>query len=54
MLNHFKTSLFILLSTFTFAQEKYNISGTITDGSSGEGMIGAKISVINQSGLGKV
>ncbi len=54
MLNHFKTSLFILLSTFTFAQEKYNISGTITDGSSGEGMIGAKISLINQSGLGTV
>lgn len=54
MLEHFKTSLFILLSTFTFAQERYNISGTITDGSSGEEMIGAKISVIDQSGLGTV
>ena len=35
--------LFFILSTTLFAQEKYTISGTVTDASSGEELLGASI-----------
>ncbi|NRA11374.1 MAG: carboxypeptidase-like regulatory domain-containing protein [Crocinitomicaceae bacterium] len=35
--------IFLLLSAFSFAQEKYTLSGYITDGKSGESIIGAKV-----------
>jgi hypothetical protein len=35
--------IFLFISVFTFAQEKYTLSGYITDGKNGESIIGAKV-----------
>lgn len=45
---------FVILfsSVFSIAQEKFSISGTVTDASSGEGMIGVKVRVLNLQGVG--
>ena len=47
-------SFFLLNGTFLFAQTKHTISGTISDTSSGEGMIGVRIKVKELSGIGTV
>jgi len=44
--------LTLFTSTFSIAQEKFSISGTVTDASSGEGMIGVKVRVLNLQGFG--
>ena len=46
--------LFVVLFTsiLSNAQEKFSISGTVTDMSSGEGMIGVKVRVLNLQGVG--
>jgi hypothetical protein len=41
--------LFLLMSTVIFAQEKYSISGTIKDQSSGETLFGATVFIENSS-----
>ncbi len=43
---------FILCSFSTFSQEKYGISGTISDEQTGEGLIGAKVRVLELNGVG--
>ncbi len=47
-------SFFLLNGTFLFAQTKHTISGTISDTSSGEGMIGVRIKIKELSGIGTV
>lgn len=52
-----KYSLFgimIFLTTLSFSQEKYTVSGTISEGTSGEGMIGVRVSVKELQGVGSI
>jgi hypothetical protein len=44
--------LFIFISSFSFSQKKYSVSGTLKDGSTGEVMIGALIAVKEMSTAG--
>lgn len=49
------TALFAILTFCSFAQEqKYTLSGTLKDGSSGEDLIGARISVEELPGTGAI
>ena len=47
-------SFFLINGTFLLSQSKHTISGTVSDTSSGEGMIGVRIKVKEFSGIGTV
>jgi len=49
------TALLILIGGFSNAQDqKYTLSGTLKDGSSGEDLIGARLSVVEMPGTGAI
>lgn len=48
------TSLFFLFTGNTFSQEKFTLSGTIKDSTTGESMIGVKIRPLELSGIGAI
>lgn len=47
-------TLFLVLCSFSIAQEKFTVSGTIKDGSSGEDLIGARVMVKELPGTGTI
>jgi hypothetical protein len=46
--------LILFLTTLSFSQEKFTISGTISQNSSGEGMIGVRVAVKDLQGVGSI
>jgi hypothetical protein len=46
--------LILFLTTLSFSQEKFTISGTISQNSSGEGMIGVRVVVKDLQGVGSI
>ena len=46
--------LILFLTTISFSQEKFTISGTISEQSSGEGMIGVRVAVKDLQGVGSI
>jgi len=51
-IKYFFLAFFILIGTTLFSQSKFTVSGTVSDVSSGEEMIGVRIKVKDVSGLG--
>ena len=47
-------TLLLLLGSFSMAQEKFTVSGTLKDGKSGEDLIGARIMVKELPGVGTI